>query len=131
VEDEMKKGMHRLVRLVALLGVASLILSGTIVGAHSQQTAARTAAQQTQQPDRQSPSQPGQTPDQAQPAPESQNQVQIFSGTIVKSGTTYQLRDSAGKMYDLDQQDLVKKYEGRQVRVKGILDPDGKTIHIK
>ena len=26
--------------------------------------------------------------------------------------------------------DLVKKYEGKQVRVKGTLDQDGKTIHI-
>jgi len=25
----------------------------------------------------------------------------------------------------------VKKYEGKQVRVKGMLDPDGKTIHLK
>ena len=55
----------------------------------------------------------------------------VFSGTIVKSGDKYMLQDSGGKSYDIDRQDLAKAHEGKQVRVKGTLDQDGKTIHVK
>ena len=30
-----------------------------------------------------------------------------------------------------DHQEALKQYEGKKVRIKGSLDPDGKTIHIK
>jgi len=82
--------------------------------------------------------QPGQTPDQsAQPAPDSQAQsqqsgVQVFTGTIVKSGDKYVFQDSAsGNTYDIDAQDQVKQFEGKKVRVHGTLDPSGKMIHVQ
>lgn len=89
-------------------------------------------SQQRQQP----PSRPGDTPAQQQ-APDAQDQqgqsnVQVFTGVIAKKGDKYVLQDSAsGTAYDIDQQDLAKKYEGQKVRIKGTLDPDGKTIHVK
>jgi hypothetical protein len=49
----------------------------------------------------------------------------------VKQGDRYSLQDASGKTYDLDKQDGLKQYEGKQVRVQGTLDPDGKTIHMK
>ncbi len=80
--------------------------------------------------------QPTPPPSQQQPDPESQgqskqSQVQTFSGTIMKSGDKYVLQDASGTNYDIDRQDLVKSHEGKKVRINGILDPDGKTIHVK
>ena len=80
--------------------------------------------------------QPTPPPSQQQPDPDSQGQsqqtqVQTFSGTIMKSGDKYVLQDASGTNYDIDRQDLVKSHEGKKVRINGILDPDGKTIHVK
>ena len=99
---------------------------------------------QTQSPDQTGQGQTAQPPaGQAQPgqppagtsgsdaASQSAGESQSFSGTVVKSGDKYVLQDASGKTYDIDHQDEVKKYEGKQVRVKGMLDPDGKTIHLK
>ena len=77
-----------------------------------------------------------QAPDQSEPAPDSQAQSpqnggHIYSGTIVKSGDKWMLQETGGTSYDIDRQDLAKKYEGKQVRINGTLDPDGKTIHVK
>jgi outer membrane biosynthesis protein TonB len=101
----------------------------------SDQPAPPAASEQSTQ---QTPSQPpSQTPDQTtQPAPNSQAEsaqptgVQNFSGTIVKSGDRYMLKDEAsGQTYDIDHQDEVQKYEGKRVKVHGTLD--GKMIHLQ
>ena len=58
--------------------------------------------------------------------------VQVFTGTIVKSGDTYVLQDTASNTtYDIDAQDQVKQFEGKKVRVHGTLDPNGKMIHVQ
>ena len=84
----------------------------------------------------QSEPQPAPPPSQQQTAPDAQGQsqqtqAQTFAGTIVKSGDKFVLQDASGKTYDVDRQEELKKYEGKQVRIKGTLDPDGKTIHVK
>jgi cytoskeletal protein RodZ len=77
-----------------------------------------------------------QAPDQAQ-APSSKatkpaaTDSQTFSGTIVKSGEKYVLKDDAGHTYDIDHQDDVKKFEGKRVRVQGTLDSTGKKIQVQ
>jgi cytoskeletal protein RodZ len=86
-----------------------------------------------------------QTPDQAQP-PSSNNGMppagsdtgaaaasdsQSFSGTVVKSGDKYVLKDDSGKTYDIDHQSDVAKFEGKRVRVKGTLDASGTKIMVK
>jgi uncharacterized protein DUF5818 len=90
-----------------------------------------------------------QTPDQAQP-PSSNNNMppagsdngaaagaatasdsQSFSGTVVKSGDKYVLKDDSGKTYDIDHQADVAKFEGKRVRVKGTLDASGTKILVK
>jgi hypothetical protein len=88
------------------------------------------------QQDSQAPNPPSQPPAQQQTAPDSQSQspstqAQTFAGTIMKSGDKYVLQDAAGTSYDIDRQDLVKPHEGKKVRINGVLDADGKTIHIK
>jgi hypothetical protein len=55
----------------------------------------------------------------------------MFIGRVVKSGNTFVLRHASGKIYDIDHPEELKQYEGQQVRVKGTLDPDGKTVHMK
>jgi len=95
----------------------------------------------SQQPGATDPSQqPGQQPGASQPpagAPGSDAQAQsasegqTFSGTVAKAGDKYVLQDASGKTYDVDRQEELKKYEGKQVRIKGTLDADGKTIHVK
>ncbi len=96
----------------------------------------------SQQPGATDPSQssPGQQPGATQPPAgqspsdaqaQSASDGQTFSGTVSKSGDKYVLQDASGKTYDVDRQEELKKYEGKQVRIKGTLDPDGKTIHVK
>jgi len=77
-----------------------------------------------------------QTPDQAQ-APDSKagmpaaSDSQTFSGTVMKSGDKYVLKDDSGKTYDIDHQDEVKKFDGKRVRVKGKLDDTGTKIQVQ
>lgn len=130
--------MNRQIRLPRLLLSFSLLLGILLAGGmlYAQQQPSQQPEQQqppqtqpppqAQQPPQQ---QPGQAPDQAQP--DTQSQDHVFVGTIVKNGDKFMLQDSAGKSWDIDHQELVKKFEGKQVRVSGTLDPDGKTIHMK
>jgi uncharacterized protein YdeI (BOF family) len=84
---------------------------------------------------------PAQTPDAAQPstpkdstpsaAAPSASDSQSFSGTVVKSGDKYMLKDDSGKTYDIDHQDDVKKFEGKRVKVQGKLDDTGTKILVK
>lgn len=89
-----------------------------------------------QQPRTQTP--PSQTPDAT--APESGSRTgqatgageasgsQTFTGTVVKQGDKYMLKDDTGKTYDIDHQTDVAKFEGKRVRVQGTLDPNGKIL---
>jgi Protein of unknown function (DUF5818) len=85
-----------------------------------------TSPGQTQPPAATAPAPPA-APDATQTGP-----VQNFSGTVVKSGDKYVLQDEAsGKTYDVDHQDEVQKFEGKRVRVKGTVDPNGNLIHLQ
>jgi hypothetical protein len=154
LEDFMNKRTHSLWWLITLALLLGVVLSGAQLNAQQPaappdqqsptQPAAQPPDQQSQQPDQQpqqpeqQQQQPGQAPAQSgQQTPDAQAQTQqgegqIFAGMIVKSGDKYVLQDSAsGTTYDVDRQDLVQSHEGKRVRVKGTLDPDGKTIHVK
>ncbi len=75
--------------------------------------------QADQQPSQQQPGQPEPaTGSQAQ----SQPSAQTFTGTIVKDGDKYVLRSSDGTVYQVDDQDNVKRYEGKRVKITGSLD---------
>jgi hypothetical protein len=116
-EDFMKKGAHTPLLMVLAL---SLCIGLSVSPLNAQQTAPNRSGQQ-QAPDPQA---------QAQPDAQ-QSQGQVFAGTIVKSGDKYVLQDANNTSYDIDRQDLAKDHEGQKVRIKGTLDPDGKTIHVK
>jgi len=122
---------------------------------HAQTTPSSPADQQqpqTQQPSPDTP--PSQKTPETQPAPvpdtppsaqtPAQSQMpsskagtaaatdsQVFSGTVVKSGDKYVLKDDSGKTYDIDHQDQVKKFEGKKVRVQGTLDETGSKIKVQ
>lgn len=85
-----------------------------------------------QQPSSPSPS--GQAPEQSSPtsaAKDSTSDSQVFSGMVEKAGDKYVLKDDAGKIYDIDHQTDVAKFEGKRVRVQGRLDDTGKKILVK
>jgi hypothetical protein len=74
--------------------------------------------------------QPDPTPDrqqQKQPAPGAQDDAQkepaaeSFMGTVMKADGKYVLKTAEKATYQLDDQDLAKKFEGKQVQVTGNL----------
>jgi hypothetical protein len=81
------------------------------------------ADRDTQRPD----SQPA--PTQVAP-PQQQPPLQTFVGTIVKDGSRYVLQASGKNVYPLDDQDKARQYEGKQVRIAGILDAHENSLHI-
>ena len=64
-------------------------------------------------------------------AMQDQGKAQTFSGTIVKAGDAYVLRDSSGATYRLDDSAKAAQFEGKQVKVTGTLDSETKTIHVQ
>ena len=79
------------------------------------------------------PERPIPQPDQQQPNPPAQQQpptTLTLMGTIVRDGTTYVLKVSSNNAYQLDDQDGVKQYEGKQVKIGGSLGADGKILHV-
>jgi uncharacterized protein YdeI (BOF family) len=92
---------------------------------------AQDQAQPQQQPGQTQPAQPDQTQPQ-QPQPD-QNQAQTatFTGTVVKNGDQFALRDSSGAVYTLDDSQRAKPFEGKTVRVTGQLDEQAKVIHVE
>jgi hypothetical protein len=66
----------------------------------------------------------------------SQSQAQpegkTFTRTILKSGESFVLSDSVTKSkYMLDNQDKVRPYEGKKVRVTGTIDVANNMIHVE
>jgi uncharacterized protein YdeI (BOF family) len=94
-------------------------------------------AQDQAQPSQPQPdqAQPQQQPDQAQPSQpqpdQSQAQTATFTGTVVKNGDQFALRDSSGAVYTLDDAERAKPFEGKTVKVTGQLDEQAKVIHVE
>ena len=61
---------------------------------------------------------------QAQPASQS------FTGTIVKEGGEYVLKSSDNTVYQIDDQETAKSYEGKRVKISGRLDAKTNMLHI-
>lgn len=55
---------------------------------------------------------------------------QTFTGLIMRDGGSYVLKVSTNTAYPLAEQQKAKPYEGKQVRISGILDANGESIHI-
>jgi hypothetical protein len=96
----------------------------------------RPAQAQEHQPPQAPPpqTQPDQPP-QAQPdrpnPPEGKAPTKTFSGTVVKAGEAYVLRDGAGKIFKLDDSESARPFEGKAVKVTGQLDEQAMLIHVE
>jgi len=74
--------------------------------------------------------QPGQPP-AAQSSPVPGQQVQSFSGRIVKGKSGLALKDTASSTtYKLENEDQAKAFVGKDVTVTGTMDPTSKIIHV-
>lgn len=157
----MKKPLHSISLLASLAVFCAAMCFGTLLHAQQDTPATQSQqspAQTQQTPETQSPTQPQQSPAQTQQTPDTQappassqtpgqtqtgqapaeqaaapdpNGGQTFTGTVVQQGDKYVLQSANGKVYDIDHQDQVKKFEGKRVRVHGTLDASGKMIHIQ
>jgi uncharacterized protein YdeI (BOF family) len=114
-----------LFRLISKLSLLLFVVSGVgAVLSAQQENPARPPAQQQQQ----------QTDEMNQAAAASQAQVpdsESFSGKIVKSGDRLVFQDSIGEsIYQVEDQNKVKPFEGKDVKITGAVDPSSKTIYI-
>jgi hypothetical protein len=55
----------------------------------------------------------------------------IFTGTVMRNGEQFLLRESSGPIYRLDDPEHVQPFEGKVVKVTGKLDTDAKLIHVE
>jgi len=53
-----------------------------------------------------------------------------FSGTVVRHGTRFALREGDGDLYALDSTGLAWPFEGEDVLISGYLNPDSGLLHI-
>jgi uncharacterized protein YdeI (BOF family) len=122
---------RNLIGFSALLAMALAVAAGTsfVRSAHAQQQA-QPQPQPQQQPGQAQP-QPQQQPGQAQPQPSQSQASATFTGTVVKNGEQYMLRDSTGQIFGLDDSDKAKQFEGKTVKVTGQLDTEAKVIHVQ
>ncbi|MFZ0743281.1 MAG: DUF5818 domain-containing protein [Terracidiphilus sp.] len=73
--------------------------------------------------------QAAQTPPAAQP-PQKPARSMTFKGTVVMEGKRYVLRDSSGKVFQLDNSARARQFQGKRVKVTGRVDANAKMIHI-
>ncbi len=85
-----------------------------------------------QQPEAQSQTQQEQspTPNGQQPEPAPSQTAQTVTGTILKAAGKYVLQTADSTAYILDDQDKVKSYEGKRVKVTGTLDRPTGIMHV-
>jgi Protein of unknown function (DUF5818) len=57
--------------------------------------------------------------------------AQTFAGIIVKSGEKYVLTTSDNVIYELDDQERARRFEGKQVQVTGNLDKSSNMITVR
>lgn len=65
----------------------------------------------------------------AEPAAQ-EAESQSYVGQIANENGTYTLKGDDGKMYQLDDQEKAKSFDGKKVTVTGSLDEENMTIHV-
>lgn len=135
--------MHSLKRDLAIGGaIGAMVLALAMAwGSPFASSSSAHAQDQAQPPQQQQPPdqpQPQGPPDQAQPQPQQptppspdQSKSATFTGTIVRSGNQFALRDPSGQVFKLDDPDRAKPYVGKTVKVTGQLDEQAMVIHVE
>jgi hypothetical protein len=106
-----KNNLHDISALCAMALLFAMVLSGPLIAAGP------VLAQAQERP-----------PQQAE---ENQGQAATFAGTVVKDGGHYDLRDSSGEVFKLDDAERAKPYAGKTVKVTGELNAQAKVIHVE
>jgi len=121
----------KVVTLISL-PVCLLVLSSVSVWASPLSGLQPAQAQQQQRPNPPQPV-PNEMPNQVQPDQPGKDQATstTFTGTIMKNGEQYLLKDSSGTIYKLDDSSRASTFEGKSVKVTGKLDTDAKLIHVE
>jgi len=105
---------------VLALAIAIIALQSTVV-ALQDPASSPSAAQQQRDPATMNP------PTATTPA----SDTQTFTGKVAKVGGKYVLKDMTNKMtYLLDDQEKAKGFEGKSVKVTGMLDTQSNTIRV-
>ena len=95
-------------------------------------------AQKPSQPEQQQPGDPTSSQSQqsanppaaTSPTDSQQTGTQSFTGTISKDNGKYVLKTSQNTVYQIDDQDKAKGYEGKPVKITGTLDTNSNTVHV-
>ena len=66
---------------------------------------------------------------QGQPSQQPEKAI-TFTGTIIKDGEQYTLRDPSGVVYLLDDSAKAQPFEGKPVKVTGHLGTEAQIIHV-
>lgn len=76
---------------------------------------------------------PPSAPGQSSSAPrDKQPQIQVFLGTISKTGTQFVFSDDVNKSsYQLDDQETASRFDGKKVKVTGMLDATNNIIRVQ
>ena len=114
--------MHSVQRDLAIGGAIGIMILALAMAWGSPFVTTNSAhAQDQAPPQQQEPAHP--QPDQAKSS--------TFTGTIVRDGAQYSLRDSSGEIFKLDDSERAKPFEGKAVKVTGELDQQAKLIHVE
>jgi hypothetical protein len=73
----------------------------------------------------------GSMPASVQDQMKQEHKSATYTGTVVKDGEQYALRDAAGQVYKLDDAERARPFEGKAVKVTGQLDVEAKLIHVE
>ncbi len=114
-----------LFRLISKLSLLLFVVSGVggVLSAQQEPKPTSPATQEQEQTDQMNQSQAN--------SKEQMPDSQAFSGKIVKSGDRLAFQDSVGNsVYQIEDQNKVRAFEGKDVRVTGAVDPSTKTIYI-
>jgi uncharacterized protein YdeI (BOF family) len=68
---------------------------------------------------------------QAQQVQAQQGQTGTYTGTVLRNGEQFVLRDTAGQIYRLDDPREAQTFENKSVKVTGKLDTEARLIHVE
>jgi hypothetical protein len=125
--------MHNRNRTIAVEGVLALLAFALMLGAAARALQPHPDPSPREQPISLQEPQTPPTPQQPDaPPPDSKAaKSTIFTGTIVKHGSDFVLRDQSGAVYRLDAPSKAQPYEGKPVKVTGKLESTARLIHVE
>lgn len=112
------------------LCLCALVFTSALIWGSPFVSAAGEKGGQAQNP-QQAPQDPARPPSAQAPQDQPQQQSSTFTGTIVKSGNSYGLKETSGQVYKLDDPQSAKRYVGKTVKVTGELDQQAMLIHVQ